>query len=131
MDELRSAVERARAGLTELAAVQRQYDAVGWRISKPASAKMRHIVLHLTACVGSLSAVCEGQEHLELEPSATGDEVRDKLAQRQADIATLLISAVQLAELANIDPGALLAATYVRNAKRFAPTSAFATLPVD
>lgn len=129
MSELRKRLDQVSSGLEGLVDVQHDYDEVGWHIQNPASAKLRHIVLHLTATIGKLSAICEGQEHHEHnDPDATGEEVREALAQHTPQIAHLVTSAAQLADLAGIDLGDTVSTAFVTNAKRFAPESEFAHL---
>lgn len=129
MNELRELLQRAAHGAEAFQELQARYDQVGWQIKEPRSAKLRHITLHLMKTVGALGGVCESQEHLEHNNAgATGDEVRSALKAKEDEISQLLISAIQLATLAEVDLNELLPRTYVANAKRFAPNSEFARL---
>jgi hypothetical protein len=127
--EIESILVDSRQMIDSLVKVQDAYDAVGWRVSEPASAKFRHMCLHAMQTTAKLARVAERNDHREDEGTpVSDDELRDLLAAEGLLLADVAVTLLQLVSLADVDLGAALHDLYRRNAMRFAPSSAFAQL---
>ena len=129
--EIEAALAAAQQPLSGLVAVQRAYDAVGWRVSEPAAAKFRHICLHLAKNTAKFAAIAETNDHDEDDGKPVDDAtLAGQLREHDVVIAELLSYALQLAELGNVDLSDAMRKMLHRNATRFAQDSAFARLQV-
>ena len=114
----------AAAGLRSLQALQRRYDDEMWDIDDPIFAKIRHIQLHLSITVGKLARALEPLDHREHRDEQIDlADLTDALGPVLAD---LVMHAAQLANAVGEGLPGALRARYQQNAKRFAPSSAFA-----
>lgn len=115
--------------LRDLIGVQVAYDEVGWRVSEPAAAKLRHICLHLMDVTAKFARIAEHNDHLEDEGRPISNrDLAARLSEQRLLLAELLFSVLQLADLGDVDLAAALHDLYVRNAQHFAPESGFASL---
>lgn len=130
--EIEAALATARQPLSGLVAVQRAYDVVGWRVSEPATAKFRHICLHLAKTTAKFAAIAETNDHDEDAGTPVGDAaLSEQLKGHDVVIAELLSYALQLAELGGVDLSDATGRMLQRNAARFAADSAFSKLQVQ
>lgn len=128
-DEIATAIDEASASLNTLRDVQAGYDAVGWRVSDPKTAKFRHICLHLMDATAKLAMVAEHNDHQEDAGRPISDEqFRSDLHEHGLLVAELVFSILQIAEIGDIDLGAAYSDMLARNAGCFAPTSEYAKL---
>ncbi len=130
--EIEAALAAAQQPLSGLVAVQRAYDAVGWRVSEPAAAKFRHICLHLAKNTAKFAAIAETNDHDEdggtpIDDATLAEQLRD----HDVVIAELLSYALQLAELGDVDLSDAMGKMLHRNALRFAQGSAFTQIRAD
>jgi hypothetical protein len=128
-DRFAADVETATKGLQAVQRLQAAYDEVGWRIKEPTWAKARHMLYHLLASTAELAALVESVEHAEESGSVvTSAEFNAKLEQHALLAAEYVLHGAQIAEMAGADLGELVVAVWGRNARTFAPDSAFAEL---
>ena len=125
MEELREQLRVLESGLDALQSVQERYDEIGWQIKEPTGAKIRHVLLHLSISIGGLAAVVEAYEHGVLRGEDSTSAV-ESIRNMGVELSGLVIGAAQLANAVGLRLSAELPATYVTNARRFAPESEFA-----
>lgn len=118
MDDHETLAARVVSGLTALQEAQQLYDSEMWDIADPKFANLRHIQIHLAITVGKLARLLEPQDHRLYH----GDLPTPlDTAEVSAIVADLLIHAAQIANIQELDLGAILTQRYRRNAARFAP----------
>ena len=121
-----SALDEMKQGLRALQLLQSEYDKVGWDISDPAFHKFRHIAIHLGALTGAISGLCERLDHADARKELI--DMKDHAAVLRDIASNIMFHMAQLANLSNFDLYESMVDRYRTNAKRFAPTSQFATL---
>ncbi|MFD5845683.1 hypothetical protein [Streptomyces chartreusis] len=119
-------LEEARQGLEKLQTMQVAYDDAMWDIENTAHAKLRHIHIHLSVTLGKLAKIIEPDDHR--DHRAEEVDVRAHADELSPIVADLLMHCAQISNLVGGNMGEFLTARYIQNAKRFAPSSAFAEL---
>lgn len=130
-EDLKELQAQAAKGLTAVCELQARYDVVGWQITSPEYAKIRHVLLHLMKITADVAAIVEHVEHSvhnEVDPEEIARDFATTVKDRGDIAGDLLFHAAQFANLGNYDLADQLVQVYARNAKRFAPDTPFAEM---